>query len=94
LLPILEVETLKIATWNIERLRHRNERSAIVANCEQADADILVLTETDSRLNLKYKSCFSTLPPLSENATNYYAPTETRVSIYTNYNFVRQYATF
>jgi endonuclease/exonuclease/phosphatase family metal-dependent hydrolase len=92
-LPILEVETLKIATWNMERLRHKNELSAIIANCEQADADILALTETDSRLHLKYKSCFSALPP--ENATiNYYAKTETRVSIYTNYDFVKQYATF
>jgi hypothetical protein len=85
---------LKIATWNIERLRHKKEFLSIIANCEQADADILVLTETDSRLNLKYKSCFSALPPLSENGANYYATTETRVSIYTNYDFVRQYATF
>jgi len=38
-LPILEVEMLKIATWNIERLRHKNELSAIIANCEQANAD-------------------------------------------------------
>jgi hypothetical protein len=83
---------LKIATWNVERLRHKNELPSIIANCEQADADILVLTETDSRLNLKYKSCFSTLPP--ENAKINYAETETRVSIYTNYDFVRQYATF
>jgi endonuclease/exonuclease/phosphatase family metal-dependent hydrolase len=83
---------MKIATWNIERLRHKNELPLIVENCEQAGADILVLTETDSRLNLNYKSCFSTLPP--EGAENYYAETETRVSIYTNYDFVRQYATF
>jgi endonuclease/exonuclease/phosphatase family metal-dependent hydrolase len=83
---------MKIATWNIERLRHKNELPAIIANCEQAGADILVLTETDSRLNLNYKSCFSTLPP--ENSEIKYAETETRVSIYTNYDFVRQYATF
>jgi hypothetical protein len=93
-LPILEVEMLKIATWNVERLHHKNELPLIIASCEQADADILVLTETDSLLNLKYKSCFSTLPPLLENTTNYYAATEIRVSIYTNYDFVRQYATF
>ncbi|MDR3294600.1 MAG: endonuclease/exonuclease/phosphatase family protein [Clostridiales Family XIII bacterium] len=82
---------LKIATWNIERLRHKNELPSIVASCEQANADIFILTETDSRLNLKYKSCFSALP---EATPNYYAATETRVSIYTNYDFVRRYTTF
>jgi exonuclease III len=84
---------LRIATWNIERLRHKSELPSIITNCEQASADILVLTETDSRLNLKYKSRFSTPPP-QQPAPIYYQATETCVAIYTNYELVRQYPTF
>lgn len=82
---------MKIATWNVERLRHKKELALIIENCERVGADILVLTETDSRLNLKYKSCFSTAPP-KDNI--YYNPTETRVTIFTNYELVRHFATF
>jgi len=82
---------LRIATWNIERLRHKNKLSEITANCENVNADILVLTETDSRIELKYKSLFSTEPP---DDKDYYSQTETRVTIYTNYELVRHHATF
>ena len=82
---------MKIATWNIERLRHKDKLLLIIADCEQANADILVLTETDSRVKLNYKHCFSTIPP--EDKDNY-KPTETRVTIYSNYEFVRSLSTF
>ena len=82
---------MRIATWNIERLRHKNELASIIAACEQVNADILVLTENDSHLNLDYKSCFSTVPPEDKD---FYSPTETRVTIYTNYELVRRYNTF
>ena len=82
---------MRIATWNIERFRHINELPMISAYCEQANADILVLTEADSRLNLNYKSRFSTIKPNDEIS---YKPTETRVTINTDYELVRQYNTF
>jgi endonuclease/exonuclease/phosphatase family metal-dependent hydrolase len=82
---------LRIATWNIERLKHKDKLPLIAANCEQSNADILVLTETDSRLNLNYKFSHSTIQPEDDV---YYNPTETRVTIYTNYELVRCYATF
>ena len=82
---------MKIATWNIERLRHIGKLPQIIAECEKTNADILVLTETDSRINLSYKSCYSTVPP--EDKDNY-KPTETRVTIYTNYELVRSLTTF
>ena len=82
---------MKIATWNTERLRHKNKLYEVIANCERAAADILVLTETDTRINPSYKSCFTTLP--LEDAV-YYKETERRVSIFTNYDLVKQYATF
>jgi endonuclease/exonuclease/phosphatase family metal-dependent hydrolase len=82
---------LRIATWNIERLRHKNSLPLITENCEQVKADILVLTETDSRICLPYESSFSTKQP---KGLHHYNPTETRVTIYTNYGLVRHYDTF
>ena len=36
---------LRIATWNIERLRHKKFLEQILFACEQTQADILVLTK-------------------------------------------------
>ena len=43
-----------IATWNVERLKHKTSLERIKAECELIGADILVLTETDQRLR---RSC-------------------------------------
>ena len=82
---------MRIATWNIERLRHKSKLPTITSACENVNADILVLTETDSRIKLNHKFLFSTQPLEDEN---YYSPTETRVTIYANYELVRHHATF
>lgn len=37
---------MRIATWNVERLCRQNRLPAILDNCKQVDADILILTET------------------------------------------------
>jgi endonuclease/exonuclease/phosphatase family metal-dependent hydrolase len=84
---------MNIATWNIERLRHKSQLDSIIRNCEESSADILVLTETDSQVNLKYKHCFQT-PKLIETRPTDYKPTENRVSIYTNYNLARHHQTY
>jgi endonuclease/exonuclease/phosphatase family metal-dependent hydrolase len=84
---------MKIATWNIERLRHKSQLDSIIRNCEEISADILVLTETDSQVNLNYKHCFQT-PKLIEIEPTNYKPTENRVSIYTNYDLVRHHQTY
>lgn len=39
---------------NVERLKHRRDLGRIVFACMQIKPDILVLTETDSRLQLDY----------------------------------------
>ncbi|MBF0694646.1 MAG: hypothetical protein IR153_06275 [Flavobacterium sp.] len=44
---------MKLATGNIERLKHHRKIAEIIAACEDADADILVLTEYDDRVDLK-----------------------------------------
>lgn len=37
---------MKIATWNVERLRHKRNLDDIIKACNRVEADVLVLTET------------------------------------------------
>ncbi|MFA9213227.1 MAG: endonuclease/exonuclease/phosphatase family protein [Candidatus Methylacidiphilales bacterium] len=85
---------MKIATWNIERLKHKSELNKIINLIEEQDADILVLTETDSRIilpNFKYRI---DTPKLKEIEPSNYLETENRVSIFTNYEIEQQFETF
>jgi hypothetical protein len=84
---------VRIATWNVERLRHKQELDKILLACEQAKADILVLTETDAQIHPSYRNCFHTLP-LTGITVPRYKPTENRVSIFTNYNCAYQHPTY
>ena len=81
---------LRIATWNIERLKHKKSLEQILLACEQIQADILVLTETDHCVCPDYHCNFHT-PPLAGIQPVFYSLTENRVSIYTNYPCVRQH---
>ena len=83
---------LRIATWNIERLKHKNSLEQILLACEQIQADILVLTETDHRVCPDYQYSFHT-PLLTDIQPTFYTATENRVSVYTNYQCVRQHKT-
>lgn len=82
---------MRIATWNVERLKHKRELEKIKNICDELKADIFVLTETDERIKLNHKNYFQT-PQLPDK--NFYKPTENRVSIFTNYNLVKIYPTF
>lgn len=85
---------MKIATWNVERLKHKSKLALIVETIKRIDADILILTETDTQIYLdNYKYCLST-PPVVEIRPEYYKKTEVRVSIYTNYPIIRQFDTY
>ena len=98
---------MRIATWNIERLKHRKSIDKILSAIEDAKADILVLTESDERIKPNYRYAFHT-PKLHDAPFEYrmpgrykdyavadvYAVTENRVSIYTNYPCTKQYATY
>lgn len=83
---------MKIATWNVERLKHKADLDKMISACRSVAADILVLTETDQRLHPDYRFCYAT-PTLTQQPINY-APSENRVSIYTNYPCVRQHRTY
>ena len=51
---------MKILTWNVQRLE-KNENKKIVAKLYEFGADIIVLTETSSILNLgENYNCIST----------------------------------
>lgn len=85
---------MKIATWNVERLKHSSKLEEIISKIEELEADIFVLTETDSRIKLpNYTNCISTTAPLQSDFIKY-KDTENRVTIYTNYEIVQQYPTY
>lgn len=85
---------MKIATWNVERVP-KNKIEEIKIKLKEFDADIIVLTETSSLLNLEENySNVSTLA-LSKNYDNVdYKKEENRVTIWSKYNFVNHFKTF
>ncbi len=84
---------MRIATWNVERLKHQRELGRIIDACERVKADILILTETDAQVKPLYSFDYHT-PQLTEIQPTYYKPTENRVSIYTRYPCIRQHPTY
>ena len=94
---------MRIATWNVERLKHKNKLDLIHEACDAVEADILVLTETDERVEPEYPCCCRTTslkgvetPILyrGEKAFVRYEDTENRVSIFTKYQCLKEYVTF
>lgn len=84
---------MKIATWNVERWKHKSALGEMRHICDELNADILVLTETDSRLHPDYR-CDCHTPLLFEQPPLYYKLTENSVSIFTNYPCVSSYTTY
>lgn len=84
---------MRIATWNVERLKHFDQINTMQSLCRDAAANILVLTETDSRIHLDYKYCIET-HKVKDIILGLYKDTENRVSIYTDYPIIRQYDTY
>lgn len=85
---------MKIATWNIERLKHKSKLASIIEAIKEVNADILILTESDTQVYLdSYKYCIKTLN-VAEIRPGYYKNTEVRISIYTNYPIIRQFDTY
>ena len=64
---------MKIATWNIERLKYRKSIDKILSAIENAKADILVLTESDERIKPNYRYAFHT-PKLYDAPSEYRMP--------------------
>ena len=85
---------MKIATWNIERLKHLSGLSEQQQLLDGLNADILVLTETHNRVDLKNYRYVVHSPLLTEIAPGFYDAAENRMSIYTNYEIVRLHDTY
>jgi len=89
------MKTLKIATWNLMRPTTFSRRNAnILHKLEDVDADILVLTETNSCIDLSkhYKTCFSTTPLFQSLSigTGPYGQGENRVTIWSKFSGQRR----
>jgi hypothetical protein len=85
---------MTIATWNLERLKYSKETAKIISILENLNADILVLTEYDERVNLKNYPFQIATKSLSEIQPGYYRPSEKRVKIYSKYEIVNQLQTY
>jgi exonuclease III len=84
---------MRIATWNLQRLDKRKNQQ-ILEKLTDIDADILVLTETNTVIKLDNYNCVSTdLLPIEFDNIKYLVG-ENRVSILTKYNTTTRHQTF
>ena len=84
---------MKIATWNIDRLKRKKDLIPIAESIQKIDADILILTEYNKILELpNYKYQIETLK-ISENQYNY-KETERRVSIFSKFPIKQVFKTY
>ncbi len=84
---------MKIATWNVERLKKKKYLPEILSEIEKIDADILILTETDSQIlpeNYLYKT--ETKPLILVNSLA--KITENRVTIFSKFPIVVVFETY
>lgn len=84
---------MKIATWNIERFQSRFQKQ-ILETIQEIDADILVLTETFSSIELNGYEYIKTssLPKYIDGQD--YREGENRSSIYSKYPIVNSHETY
>ena len=84
---------MKILTWNVERFKsHKIEIKELI---ESFNADIIVLTETSSEIDLNNNyNCVATVELPSNHDGIYYEEAENRTTIWTKYEIVKQNKTF
>lgn len=85
---------MTIATWNLERLKHNREVVEIISILENLNADILVLTEYDEKVDLKHYPFQIATKNLALLHSENYKQTEKRVKIYSKYEIVNQFKTY
>ena len=84
---------MKIATWNLQRLEKRKNQ-LIHDKLVDIDADICVLTETSSTIQLDNYVCIATEPLPADFDGITYRAGENRVSIWTKYKASVRHQTF
>jgi endonuclease/exonuclease/phosphatase family metal-dependent hydrolase len=89
---------MKIATWNLERLKHKKNLNHILESIQTANADILLLTEYDEQVVLDYPYQLATEfiaeEIFKEESKVVYKLTERRVKLFSRYEIVQQFETF
>jgi endonuclease/exonuclease/phosphatase family metal-dependent hydrolase len=77
---------MKIATWNVERLKKKGNLGEVTAALKQLKADLVVLTETTSAIDLSndYQHSLASDPPSSSEKV-LYRPGENRATIWSKY---------
>ena len=84
---------MKIATWNIDRLKSNKNVFPIVECIQKIDADILILTEYNSILELPYYEYKITTEQLPESPYHY-KETERRVAIFSKFPIKKSFKTY
>jgi len=84
---------MKIATWNIDRLKSLSKSSGIIRNLKEIDADILILTEYNKLLHLPYYQYKVETNKILDNQYNY-KETETRVAIFSKFPIRQIFKTY
>lgn len=84
---------MKIATWNLERLA-KGKNQLVFDKLVDLNADIFVLTETNSIIQFEDYNCVSTDPLPANFDGMQYQMGENRVSILTRYKIRMQHNTF
>ena len=85
---------MRIVTWNLERLK-RNKNEVILSKLSELNADILILTETDSQINLGERySSISTQNLFNGYDGIAYKNTENRTTVWTKYKIEKQLKTY
>lgn len=84
---------MRIATWNVERLKNQKIINEIEQQCKDIDADIFVLTETDTRIQLDYPYVYYSTPPTSTEKCHY-KMSERRIAIYSKFPFKQSFDTY
>ena len=84
---------MKIATWNIDRLQSKKNVIQIAEFIRKIDADILVLTEYNSILELPFYDYKITTEQLPESPYHY-KETERRVAIFSKFPIKKRFKTY
>lgn len=84
---------MKIATWNIDRLKTKKNLIQVVENIQKIDADILILTEFNGIVELPYFKYTVETQKLPEKPYDY-KETERRVCIFSKYPIKQIFETY
>ena len=84
---------MKIATWNIERLKDLKNLIPVVENIQKINADILVLTEFDNLVELPFYEFKTETLKLPKKPYGY-RETERRVAIFSKFPIIKTFKTY